>query len=113
MILASAKVGNLLIRDPTNTNLSNNGSTLMQLKRKRIKELLLAGGIMTGGQVKPHHINFSAIEKEELIQQKRTLKMQINVMRDENTRLKTKMAFIQGEMDRKDRDIELLSLKVH
>lgn len=57
-------------------------------------------------------VNLNAVEKEELQQQKRTLKLQMNVMKDENIRMKTKMAFMQQEMDRKDKDIEQLSLKL-
>jgi len=55
----------------------------------------------------------NGIEKEDLLQQKRSLKLQINMTKDENTRLKTKMAVLQQEMDRKDKDIELLSIKLH
>jgi hypothetical protein len=55
----------------------------------------------------------NGIEKEDLLQQKRSLKLQINMTKDENTRLKTKMAVFQQEMDRKDKDIELLSIKLH
>jgi hypothetical protein len=55
----------------------------------------------------------NALEKEDLMQQKRSLKLQMNVTKDENTRLKTKMAFLQQEMDRRDRDIEVLTLKLH
>jgi hypothetical protein len=73
---------------------------------------LLAGGIMGNGQAKSH-INMNALEKEDLMQQKRSLKLQMNVTKDENTRLKTKMAFLQQEMDRRDRDIEVLTLKLH
>lgn len=47
------------------------------------------------------------------MQQKRSLKLQVNVTKDENTRLKTKMAILQQEMDKKDKDIEILSLKLH
>lgn len=55
----------------------------------------------------------NALEKEELQQQKRTLKLQMNVIRDENMRLKTRMAFMQQEMDHKDRDIEQLTIRIH
>jgi hypothetical protein len=55
----------------------------------------------------------NGIEKEDLLQQKRSLKLQINMTKDESTRLKTKMAVFQQEMDRKDKDIELLSIKLH
>ena len=41
------------------------------------------------------------------------MKLQFNIVKDENVRLKTKMAVLQQEMDRKDRDIEALSLKVN
>jgi hypothetical protein len=34
-------------------------------------------------------------------------------MKDENTRMKTKVAFLQQELDKKDRDIEILTLKLH
>jgi len=37
----------------------------------------------------------------------------MNVMKDENMRLKTKMACIQQEMDKKDKDIETLSMRLH
>lgn len=53
------------------------------------------------------------IEKEDLQMQKRTLKLQNNVIKDENVRLKTKVAFLQQEMDKKDKDIETLTLRLH
>ena len=37
----------------------------------------------------------------------------MNVTKDENTRLKTKLAFLQQELVRKDKDIEALSIKLH
>ncbi len=37
----------------------------------------------------------------------------MNVTKDENRRLKTKMAIMQQEMDRKDKDIEALINKLN
>jgi hypothetical protein len=36
----------------------------------------------------------------------------MNVMKDENTRMKTKVAFMQQEIDKKDKDIESLTFKL-
>ena len=103
---------NILLNREQSSMMVNNPASLMQIKRKRIKELLLAGGIMANGQAK-QQININGIEKEDLMQQKRSLKLQVNVTKDENTRLKTKMAILQQEMDKKDKDIEILSIKLH
>jgi hypothetical protein len=71
----------------------SSGISLIQLKRKKIKELLLAGGgPLNRGTNNTSNIN--ALEREELQQQKRTLKLQMNIMKDENMRMKTKMSFI-------------------
>ena len=75
----------------------------------------MAGGSVNGSNSRGvgGTVNINAIEREELQQQKQTLKLQMNVMRDENMRLKTRMAFLQQEMDHKDKDIESLSLRLH
>ncbi len=38
--------------------------------------------------------------------------MTMNVVRDENIRLKTKITTLQQEMDRKDKDLESLTLRL-
>jgi hypothetical protein len=102
-------------RDPSFSNATVN--SVLHLKRKKIKELILASGGSNGGamasRVNNYALSGAALEKEDLQMQKRTLKLQNNVIKDENLRLKTKMAFMQQEMDKKDKDIETLSLRLH
>lgn len=66
----------------------NSNSSIMNLKRKKIKELLFGSGVRVGGG-QPNSMNI--VEKEELQNEKRTLKVQVNIMKDENMRLKTKV----------------------
>lgn len=43
---------NILLSREQSSMMVNNPASLMQIKRKRIKELLLAGGIMANGSAK-------------------------------------------------------------
>lgn len=71
------------------------------------------GGPNAGAVNRTNNYAINAIEKEDLQMEKRTLKLQNNVIKDENTRLKTKLSVFQQEMDRKDKDIETLALRLH
>ena len=81
-------------------------NSIMNLKRKKIKELLFGAGSRTNYQ------GLNNVEKEELQHDKRTLKVQVNVMKDENLRLKTKVQTLQAELTKKDKDVEQLSMKL-
>ena len=80
------------------------------MKRKKIKDIL---GLNSLKPLIPLHSHLMSTEKEELQNQTRAIKVQFNVLRDENMRLKTKLAFMQQEIDRRDKDIEILSIKIH
>ena len=80
------------------------------MKRKKIKDIL---GLNSLKPLLPLHSHLPSTEKEDLQHQTRAIKVQFNVLRDENMRLKTKLAFLQQEIDRRDKDIEILSVKIH
>ena len=82
-------------RDPSFNGIPNNcvsTGSVLQVKKKKIKDLLLLGAMKSTN-------NFSSkindLEKEDLQMERRTLKLQMNVMKDENIRMKTRMAFLQ------------------
>jgi predicted nuclease with TOPRIM domain len=55
---------------------------------------------------------YEQVEKEELQNERRNLKVTMNVVKDENIRLKTKITTLQQEMDKKDKDLENLTLRL-
>jgi hypothetical protein len=52
------------------------------------------------------------VESEELKKEKRVIKVQYNVVADENIRLKTKLQFTNTELGKKEKEIENLSMKL-
>lgn len=84
-------------RDPSFSNINAaSGNSVLQMKRKKIKELIMGGG--PNGSAAANRANnyaLNAIEKEDLQMEKRTLKLQNNIIKDENTRLKTKLTILQ------------------
>jgi hypothetical protein len=55
---------------------------------------------------------YKQIEKEDLQNQQRNLKIQFNVTRDENIRLKTKQQIMLQDLHKKEKEIETLTYKL-
>ena len=104
-------------------NSSQNGGNagVLQLNRKKIREMLY-GGSATRVAGNPNSSVVAAlqntsqvanyIEKEQLQNERRNLKVQVNAMKEEMLKLKTKMQAQTAEMAKKDKDLEILTLRV-
>lgn len=55
---------------------------------------------------------FAKMQKEDLQNQFRNLKIQNNITKDENVKLKTKIQQIQQELNQRDKELEKLTLKL-
>jgi chromosome segregation ATPase len=72
-----------------------------------MKEVLYGGSLPRGGTTTNTYI-----EKEQLQNERRNLKLEVNQCRAENLRLKTRLQTMQADMAKKDKDIELLTIKL-
>jgi len=69
------------------------------------------GSIMAGRR-RRRDLMIPGPENEDLKNQSRQLKLQINNIYDENTRLRTKMQQMENDLIKKERDIEALTFKL-
>jgi hypothetical protein len=79
------------------------------VKRKKLRDLIF--GSRSTQQVTANSY-FSKMQKEDLKNDYRNLKINNNITKDENVRLKTKLQQIQAELNHRDKEIEKLTLKL-
>lgn len=82
---------------------------LDQMKRKKLREMIF------GAKQHPQAQSFNyfmKMQKEDLQNHYRNLKITNNVTKDENTRLKTKLQQIQYELNQRDKELEKLTLRL-
>lgn len=85
------------------------GETHEQMKRRKLRREMIFGQ-----KAQPTSTNtfFAKMQKEDLQNQFRNLKIQNNMTKDENMKLKTKIQQIQQELNQRDKELEKLTLKL-
>ncbi|CDW86057.1 UNKNOWN [Stylonychia lemnae] len=91
---------------------NSTGANVLQINRKKIRELLYGGSASRVNGYNNQQSMTNYLEKEQLQNERRNLKLQMNSMKDENLRLKTKLQSNIQEMTKKDKDIEILTMKL-
>lgn len=80
-----------------------------QIKRKKLRDLIFG----SKSQLQSQQMNyFAKMQKEDLKNEFRNLKVSNNITRDENMRLKTKLQWLQSELNHRDKEIEKLTMKL-
>ena len=82
---------------------------LDQMKRKKLREMIF------GAKQHPQAQSFNyfmKMQKEDLQNHYRNLKITNNVTKDENIRLKTKLQQIQYELNQRDKELEKLTMRL-
>ena len=86
------------------------GETVEQLKRKKLRREMIFGQKQQGT---PGSMNyFAKLQKEDLQNQFRNLKVNNNLTKDENIKLKTKLQQIQSELNARDKELEKLTIRL-
>ena len=89
--------------------ISENGGGLDQFKRKKMREMIF--GVKQQPQTQSFNY-FVKMQKEDLQNHYRNLKITNNITKDENTRLKTKLQQIQAELNQRDKELEKLTIRL-
>ena len=92
--------------------LQNDGAPGQQLdafKRKKLREMIF--GVKQQPQTQSFNY-FVTMQKEDLQNHQRNLKISNNITKDENTRLKTKLQQIQQELNSRDKELEKLTIRL-
>jgi hypothetical protein len=79
------------------------------MKRKKLREMIF------GAKQHPQAQSFNyfmKMQKEDLQNHYRNLKITNNVTKDENIRLKTKLQQIQYELNQRDKELEKLTMRL-
>lgn len=82
---------------------------LDQMKRKKLREMIF--GVKQHPQTQSFNY-FMKMQKEDLQNHYRNLKITNNVTKDENVRLKTKVQQLQYELNQRDKELEKLTLRL-